>query len=134
MPSGLINNHYQFLFYEAQIPPVIQKEFGWQVAGTDLSSFFKNNLEALLFSQKEIEDFIDYWIPLLDTSRFYVIYPSFNEELEDIIALRFSKEPDNLIRVFYLIEEQKDTRSIEPPQLRIFKREGFVVLEWGVIN
>jgi len=134
MPSGLIDNQYQYLFYEAQIPHLLQKEFGWIVTGTDLGSFFKNNLKSLLFSKKEIDDFIEYWIPLLDKTKTYSIYPSFNEDLESVMQLNFSIEPDNLIRVIYIIEECQENKSIEPPQLPLFKREGFVVLEWGVIN
>jgi len=134
IPSGLINNHFRYLFYEARIPALLQKEFGWEVEGAHLSSFFQGNMKALLFSPQEIDDFIDYWIPLLDMSKSYVIYPSFNEDLEDVIELGFSVEPDNLIRVFYIIEEQQSDKPIEPPQLPLFKREGFVVLEWGVIN
>ncbi len=134
IPSGLINNQYQYLFYEAQIPNLLQKESGWIIKGINLGSFFKNNLDSLLFSKNEIDDFIEYWIPLLDNTKTYAIYPSFTYNLEGIIQLKFSIKPDNLIRVIYIIEEYQDNKSIEPPQLPTFKREGFVVLEWGVMN
>ena len=133
IPSGMINSMYRFLFYEAQIPKLLQKEFGWKVEGGELYSFFKNNLELMFFSQKEIDDFLDYWIPQFDKSKSYVIYPSFTEDLENIVELKFSTEPDNVIRVFYLIEKQQNDKTIEPPQIPIFKRKGYVVLEWGVI-
>lgn len=134
LPSGFINNQYDYLFYEAQIPELMQREYGWKINGIDLSSFFMNNLKSLLFAKEEIDDFIEYWIPLLDTTKTYVIYPQFNEELKKIIQLKFSIVPDNLIRVFYLIEESNENINIKTPQIPSFKREGFTVLEWGVIN
>ncbi len=134
LPSGFINNQYDYLFYEAQIPELMQREYGWKINGIDLSSFFINNLKSLLFVKEEIDDFIEYWIPLLDTTKTYVIYPQFNEELKKIIQLKFSIVPDNLIRVFYLIEESNENINIKTPQIPSFKREGFTVLEWGVIN
>ncbi|MCK4559870.1 MAG: hypothetical protein KAV45_08815 [Calditrichia bacterium] len=134
LPSGFINNQYDYLFYEAQIPELMQREYGWKINGIDLSSFFINNLKSLLFAKEEIDDFIEYWIPLLDTTKTYVIYPQFNEELKKIIQLKFSIVPDNLIRVFYLIEESNENINIKTPQIPSFKREGFTVLEWGVIN
>jgi internalin A len=134
LPSGFINNQYDYLFYEAQIPELMQREYGWKINGIDLSSFFMNNLKSLLFAKEEIDDFIEYWIPLFDTTKTYVIYPQFNEELKKIIQLKFSIVPDNLIRVFYLIEESNENINIKTPQIPSFKREGFTVLEWGVIN
>jgi len=133
-PSGLINNQYEYLFYEAQIPEFLQRDFGWSVTGTQLDSFFTNNLQALSFSDKEITDFTDYWIPLLDANKKYLIYPQFNEELSDIIQLETSIQPDNLIRVWYVIEEYKENIHIEEPAIPVFHRQGFVILEWGVVN
>ena len=132
-PSGLINNQYEYLFYEAQIPELLQREFGWIISGADLSVFFMSNLKSLLFSNDEITDFIEYWIPLLDEAKTYLIYPQFNEDLNNIIQFQFSIEPDNLIRVFYVIEEYKENEVVKSPHIPSFKREGFTILEWGVV-
>ena len=56
-----------------------------------------------------------------------------NDDLEKIIQFQFSHEPDNLIRVFYIIEEYQENRTIKTPQIPSFKREGFTILEWGVV-
>ena len=132
-PSGLINNQHQYLFYEAQIPKILQRENGWVVKGEELEDFFVNNLSNLLFSEKEISDFIEYWIPLLENDKTYIIYPHFTKELLNIIDIYFSIQPDNIIRVFYLIEEYNGNIEIQTPQIPAYKREGFTVLEWGVV-
>lgn len=132
--SGKINNQYEFLFYEARIPNLLQKEYGWIIPGTDLEQFFTQNLSSLLFSEKEISDFIEYWIPLLDCDRSYVIYPHFHQELSDILELKLSINPDNLIRVIYSIEKYQGNENIKTPEIPAYRRKGFTVLEWGVIN
>lgn len=132
-PSGIIDNQFEYLFYEAQIPELLQRDFGWIIEGTKLDSFFTNNLQSLIFSTKEIKDFTDYWIPILDASKKYLIYPQFNEELSDIIQLDISIKPDNLNRIWYVIEEFKNNLQIEEPINPIFQRQGFVILEWGVV-
>ena len=132
-PSGLIDNQYEYLFYEAQIPELLQRDFGWKINGAGLDSFFIDNLQSLSFSGKEITDFTDHWIPLLDANKKYLIYPQFNEELSDIIQLDISIKPDNLIRVWYVIEEYAEILDLEEPSIPLFVRQGFVVLEWGVV-
>ena len=132
-PSGLIDDQYEYLFYEADIPNLLQRDFGWKVNGTQLDSFFINNLHSLSFSTKEINDFIEYWIPLFDPSKKYLIYPQFNEELSDIIQLDISIKPDNLIRVWYVIKEFENNVQIEDLVIPLFERNGYVILEWGVV-
>jgi hypothetical protein len=132
-PSGLINDQYQYLFYEARIPEILQRENGWVVKGEELEDFFVNNLSHLLFSEKEISDFIEYWIPLLENDKTYLIYPHFTKELSDIIDMHFSIPPDNVIRVLYLIEEYSGDDEVKIPQIPLYKREGLTVLEWGVV-
>jgi hypothetical protein len=133
-PSGLINNQYEYLFYEARIPHLLQKEFGWIINGTDLSSFFMKNLDSLKFSTKEIEDFVEYWIPLLDENKNYIIYPQFNDILDEVVQLKFSTTPDYVIRVFYLLQEERGGEVINIPGMPSTTRNGFTVMEWGVVN
>ena len=56
--------------------------------------------------------------------------------IEKVINLNFSKKPDNLLRLFYVIQEVADITSsklTEPKVDKLFEREGFFVVEWGVI-
>ncbi len=133
LPSGLINNEYEYLFYEARIPELLQRDFGWVINGAGLRSFFINNLDSLKFSIKEIDDFVEYWIPLLDDKKKYIIYPQFNDVLDEIVQLKFSTTPDNVIRVFYLLEEYEEGKLVKIPQIPSHRREDFTVLEWGVV-
>jgi hypothetical protein len=38
-----------------------------------------------------------------------------------------------MIRVLYLIEEYNENKKVQTPQIPEYKRDGFTVLEWGVV-
>ena len=132
--TGLIDNKYSFLFYESIQPDIWQNNYGWITKKSELESFFRKNMADYGFRGKEIDDFIDYWIPRLQNYSFYSIYPQTAKLIEFVIKLDFSKEPDNLLRLFYVIKghNQLQDKLIEPT-IDNFKREGYYTTEWGVI-
>lgn len=132
--NGVINNIYKYLYYECTAPDLCQYEEGWSMHKDSLTMFFLKNLSQTGFSQREIEDFIDYWIPLLNSSEYYAIYPQYKVELSSIVEIVFSSQPDNLLRLFYTIKEcAKDFRAPNLPIIPKFNRNGFYVVEWGVL-
>ena len=134
-PSGLINNQYNFLYYECKVPDRFQRNYGWDVEGDQLENFFRNNLSETGFIETEIEDFIEYWIPRLESSDDYLIYPQFCADIDPFIELQFSNEPESLLRLLYVIETKQINDEIEllEPVIPEFVRKGFTVTEWGVI-
>jgi hypothetical protein len=135
-PSGLINDNYQFLFYESDQPDIWQTNKGWVVRKDGLSSFFTANMIKYGFRGNEIEDFIDYWIPRLTNSEYYEIYPQESKIVQTVITLEISKKPDNILRLFYVIKEtssESNKNIINPPEPAQFSRTGFYVTEWGVV-
>ncbi|MDP3443827.1 MAG: PKD domain-containing protein [Ignavibacteria bacterium] len=131
-PSGRINETYNYLFYESVQPNVFQYNKGWCIGRNDLQEFFEISLMAHNFSQAEINDFIEYWIPLLKEKEFYCIYPQTNPIIDRIIKLDFSVQPDHVNRLFYGIIGADDFKIITPPDIVTFNRSGFYVMEWGV--
>jgi len=134
--SGIINNKYEYLFYESVQPEVWQLTKGWVIKKSELKSFFTDNLFKYGFNSKEINDFIDYWIPRLIDSEYYEIYPQESSIIDIVIKLDISKTPDNILRLFYLIKgtNNPSNSKISTPSLYShFNRNGFNVTEWGVI-
>jgi hypothetical protein len=132
--SGLIDDEYHYLFYECRVPNYFQKEKGWIIKQKNLENFFRKNLSLTGFLNKEMEDFIEYWIPRLDYSTEYIIYPQFRNDIIPLIELNISEIPDCILRYFYLIEENsKGIITIDKPVIPTFKRSEFTVAEWGVI-
>ena len=134
-PSGLIDNQYTFLFYECRVPDRFQYKTGWQIEGSQLERFFRNNLSTTGFIETEIEDFIDYWIPRLESTDNYLVYPQYNDDIAPLIELQCSEEPESLLRFLYIIETKKSDNEIIliEPVIPKFERKGFTIAEWGVI-
>jgi hypothetical protein len=133
-PEGRIDNTYDYLFYEASVPDLWQREEGWVISRENLSGFFSENLSAYGFNSREVDDFLEYWIPLLKNSTYYAIYPQYTADIDDVITLNISKTPDSILRLFYVIKEVPEVKSLPEPVIPAFERKGFTVREWGVIN
>ena len=133
-PDGKINDQYNYLFYESIQPNIFQKRQGWVVELENLEVFFKENLQKSGFNQTEINDFIEHWIPILIDSKYYAIYPQYNKQLDPLIQLNFSKQPDSILRLTYFVEKLHSNEiELEKPEIPSFERTGFVVTEWGLI-
>ena len=132
--SGKIDNEYDYLFYESVQPDVWQYEEGWCIKRKSLTEFFEAIMGEYEFSDKEIKDFIDYWIPRLVEHEYYNIYPQLNNQIEKVIQLNFSIEPDNVFRLFYGIIGTSEYSELPAPEIEKIKRDGFTVVEWGVFR
>jgi hypothetical protein len=134
--SGIINNRYEYLFYESKQPDVWQKKYGWIIKRAELEPFFRGNMLKHGFNGKEIQDFTAYWIPRLTDFEYYEIYPQESAVIGRVVKLEISSQPDNILRLFYLIKgvNSDSNNSIElPAKNTAFKRNGFFVTEWGVL-
>ncbi len=133
-PSGIIDGQFECLFYESLQPDYGQYAAGWVVIREQLEGFFRNNMGQTGFNQKEIDDFIEYWIPILTEYPYYAIYPQYRGELEEMVKLEFSAQPESLIRLIYSVRGLEDNNlNIQEPVIPPFTRDGFTVTEWGVI-
>ncbi|MDD3716902.1 MAG: hypothetical protein PHT46_07360 [Candidatus Marinimicrobia bacterium] len=132
-PDGRIGRKYDYLFYEAAIPDLWQYSEGWVVKQDILPLFFRSNLEAYGFNENEIRDFMDYWIPLLNTAPYYAVYPQHTASVNYAVKLRISERPDAMLRLFYVIDEAQDKFTLPEPEIPEFERNGFSVTEWGVV-
>jgi len=132
--NGLIDNTYSYLFYESTQPDIWQKDYGWIAKTDELEPFFRKNMADYGFTGREIDDFIDYWIPRLNNYSFYSIYPQTKQLIDKVIKLDLSKKPDNLLRLFYVVKgHNKLQEKLLEPTIADFIRDGYFVTEWGVI-
>jgi hypothetical protein len=102
---------------------------------SELNGFFLDNMQKSGFKGREIEDFLDYWIPRLTDYSYYEIYPQDSRIINSVINLEINKKPDNILRLFYLIKGANTINSNlkNPGEPSVFNRSGFYVTEWGVI-
>ncbi len=134
--NGIINNKYEYLFYESNQPDVWQTDEGWIINAAGLEQFFNANLSEYGFIGREIMDFTDYWIPRLKGYEYFEIYPQGKMIIDSVIALEITKTPDAVLRLFYLIRGTNSATNNEitaPADITPFIRDGFFVTEWGVV-
>ncbi len=132
-PSGKINGIYNYLFYESMQPDIWQKNKGWIVSKSNLTTFFIDNMESYGFNSNEIADFIEYWIPLLTNSDLYAVYPQTKKIIDQVVQIGFSFNPNNVNRLFYVVNETDENIELQKPVILPFNKNRFYVNEWGVI-
>lgn len=134
--SGIIDNSYEYLFYESKQPDIWQLNEGWVIKRSELETFFKVDMLKHGFYGREVKDFIDYWIPRLTDFEYYEIYPQESNIIEKAVKLEISKTPENVLRLYYLIKGVNNNSNNKiniPSEIFQFRRSGFYVTEWGVI-
>lgn len=132
-PNGKINGKYTYLFYESDSNDFSQYSEGWIVKRENLELFFRKNMYDYGFRGQEIEDFIEYWIPLLKDSSSYAVYPQLDKDISKEVVLNISQKPDSLLRLIYTVKPCNSMLNLKTPVIPAFARKGFTVTEWGVV-
>lgn len=121
---------YSYLFWEGQYNYDFDLSKGYVVAGEDTAEFLQKTLAAMGLTPREYNEFIVYWLPLMQNNPYNLI--AFQEkEYTDYAPLYITPEPDNVLRVFMVYKPLDEPIEIEQPEIKPFKREGFTVVEWG---
>ena len=123
---------YGYLFWEGGHESEYTIDSGYCVARDDLVPFLEEKLETLGLTDKEMDDFITFWLPELSKDEYAVI--SFdNSQYLEISGLNIDPMPDTLIRVFMTYTSSDVPVEIKEPEGTIVTpaREGFTVVEWG---
>lgn len=133
-PDGTLTDSsgqsYNYLYWEGISPTEYDFSRGFCVAGADTAAFLEGALEELGLSRREANEFIVYWLPLMEQNPYNLI--AFQTKgYTDHARLTVEPQPDTVIRVFMAWQGLNGPVEILPQQLDAPQREGFVVVEWG---
>lgn len=131
-PSGLIDNKYDYLFFEGKGPDIYPKK-GWCVKRSNLETFLRKKLAKMNFNKKETSDFLDYWLEELPDSDYVFISVLTGDRLKDIYQLNLSPKPDTKIRAIFYFRPTDSKSNPKELNLPTKRRDGFTVVEWGGI-
>jgi hypothetical protein len=131
--EGLIDNKYDYLFYEAKLNKLELPVEGWVVAYSDLDNWFEINLIKLGLNEREKSQFKEYWLKELPKSNYYEIKLLSKEFLQENMNLIVYPEPDSEIRVHFYFKPIRNHILINNPGIITPIRTGFTVVEWGGI-
>ncbi len=103
---------------------------GFCVTGCDTERFLKEKLTFMGLNENEMNEFIVYWLPLMEHHAYNLI--AFQDKAyTDSAKLTVTPAPDSECRIFMAYIPLEEAVEIEPQQLETFERTGFAVVEWG---
>lgn len=134
-PDGtLIHNGRELysLYYESNLKttPRITNE-GFVVAKENLISFLEEKLAVLGLNSKETEEFIIYWLPVLEQNEYNYIRFATQEEINKQMPLEITPAPDTTIRVWMYYKGLDSHLTVKEQVLTQQTRKGFTAVEWG---
>ena len=133
-PDGTLTDKagmaYNYLYWEGKTFTEYDFSKGFCVPGKDMAAFLEQALSQLGLTRREANEFIVYWLPLMEQNPYNVI--SFQQQQYTQAAkLDISPEPDTLIRVFMAWKPSETPVEMKPQTLEALERRGFTVVEWG---
>lgn len=129
--QGLIDNKYDYLFYEAELRKIELPNNGWIVNYNDLEEWFDINLIKLGLNEKEKYQFKEYWLKELPKSEYYEIRLLSDEFLKENMNLIITPSPDTLIRLNFYFKPLNEKIDLQEQTIITPERKGFTVVEWG---
>ena len=134
-PDGSLydaNNNYYYALYwdEKKLNPCTFEE-GFYVEKENAIEFLEEKLEYIGLNNKERNEFIMFWLPVLEQNEKSIVQFDLTEEIEKENKLIINPQPDSLLRVHINIKKVDKKIKIKSQKLEKFKRIGFVAVEWG---
>lgn len=133
-PDGTLTDKdgqtYRYLYWEGVSETEYDFSTGFCVPGSGTAEFLEDALARLGLNRAEANEFIIYWLPLMQENAYNLI--AFQHEAYTKSArLTITPEPDTLIRVFMAFKPLSAPVEIAPQTLEAPARTGFTAVEWG---
>ncbi len=134
LPDGTLTDAkgqtYNYLYWEGKTGTEFDFSEGFCVKGEDTAAFLEKALADLGLTRREANEFIVYWLPIMEHNPYNIISFQWDNYTE---AARFtvSPEPDTLLRVFMAWKAAEEYTELTGQKLAAPERTGFTVVEWG---
>lgn len=133
-PDGTLTDEkgqtYNYLYWEGDTTAAFDMSSGFCVKGNDTAAFLETALADLGLTRREANEFIVYWLPLMEQNPYNVIAFQ-TDAYTDAAKLDISPAPDTLIRVFMTWQASDTFVELPPQALTAPERIGFTAVEWG---
>lgn len=121
---------YNYLYWEGETNAHWDMTQGFCVKGEDTAQFLETALEKLGLNRREANEFIVYWLPLMEKNPYNIIAFQ-TDAYTDAAKLEVTPVPDTLIRVFMTWQPSQIPVDIPAQELTAPDRKGFTAVEWG---
>ena len=133
-PDGTLRDEngqeYNYLYWEGKAAIEFDFSKGFCVKGEDTAAFLEIALSKLGLARREANEFIVYWLPLMESNAYNIIAFQGSTYTESAV-LNITPTPDTVLRVYMAWKASDTPIQIEPQELSAPVREGFTVVEWG---
>lgn len=121
---------YNTLFWDGWSDVRYDLSEGFCVKGKDTEEFLREKLAFLGLNEREIEEFLEYWLKWMEGNKYNII--TFQDELyKETAKLTIFPQPDTIIRVFVAFAPSEEYVELKPQNLTPTQRKGYTVIEWG---
>lgn len=128
------NNYYYALYWEENNYEKYSFKEGFYVTKDNAISFLEEKLTLLGLNSRERNEFIMYWLPILEQNEKSIVSFELTEDLQNNNALIINPKPDSLLRIRMYIKKVNNYTNIKEQSLPTnFQRNGFTAIEWGGI-
>lgn len=125
------NREYYALYWDEFNDNNVNFKEGFYVKKENAIKFLEEKLDIIGFNNREANEFIMYWLPVLENNNQSLIYFELTEERESNNKLIINPKPDSMLRVNMHVLKINHKVDIKEQELTTFKRYGFTVVEWG---
>jgi len=133
-PDGTLTDakgqSYNYLYWEGETDAQYDFSKGFCVKGEDTAAFLEEALEQLGLTRREANEFIVFWLPMMEVNPYNLI--AFQTDVyTEAAKLTVNPAPDTLLRVFMAWKSAEEFVELPEQELSAPERTGFTVVEWG---
>lgn len=126
--------YYYGLYWEESSNHKVNFEEGFYVSKDNAILFLEEKLSTIGLNDKERNEFIMYWLPILEKNEHNLVYFELTEERDSFNKIEISPKPDSLLRVAIHVKKINGPQYIKEQKLASFERKGFTAVEWGGVT
>ena len=123
-------HEYYALYWEERPTEPYEFTEGFYV-DKNYPEFLEEKLSELGLTDREANEFIMYWLPVLEKNGRNLVAFETTESREYANKLQITPMPDSLLRISIHIKKVDSDPGLPEQKLPIFKRIGFAAVEWG---
>ncbi len=125
------NKKYYALYWDEKKVHTTDFSTGYYVTKENAIHFLESKLTYIGLNYKERNEFIMYWLPVLEKNEKSLVYFELTEERESYNKINIDPKPDSLLRLVIHIKKVDKKVTIPKQKLVKFERRGFTAVEWG---
>ena len=123
--------YYYGLYWEEKGAIKVDFSEGFYVTKDNAIDFLEDKLTTIGLNDKERNEFIMYWLPILEKNGKNLVYFELTASREANNKLIIDPKPDSLLRIAIHVKKVDKIIDIKEQNLPTFNRTGFTAVEWG---